>query len=123
MTVLPQITIDKKSIRPNTIWYHQQDKPKPGGHFFEIKVDINSDAVKLIEKLTECNVENAKFCEKVKQLNDNICNSVQCVLDNLPQEMDKDWKVEWVFNTIDEVLIEDNQLIIKGQCSEALENY
>ncbi len=113
--------VDDTIIKPNSVWFHFQQIPRPGGHKFVIEVLLsNYKVINLLEKMTDCKIDDKKILDKLCTTTSSAFNVVNWILSTIENEPTK---IEWVFNCIDRVEIDKEKLYVYGRCSQAMSNF
>lgn len=107
---------------------HYQSNPNPGGEFYEITIPLSEfNLLSLFEKMLSVKLNDPSFIKKaILSGTNNAFNLVQWTinfLDDIQAKANMTNRIKWVFNNIEMVSIDSNQLIIRGQASIALDNY
>lgn len=118
-----QITVDEKIVDPDSISYHHQDIPRPGGHHYTVFLPLDSKTMEVLENFTGRNRNSHNFLQQVKKLDQSHNNIIELAIEHHYQNNRPGRGIEWVFNTVDNLKINDNYLVIEGRCSQAVDNF
>lgn len=117
--------VDNKEVNMGEISVHMQKVPKPGGHQYELTISLDeTEALKELELLVKKRHNEEDFCEKLLSSTANFYNPINYIYHYLvKRKRIKSANAKWMINTIKNVFIERNHLVIKGEASEFIEDF